>query len=223
MVILLDLFNTLVPGGDRNRAAVTRAMAGDLGVDPDRYVRLFFETWPERVTGELGDLPATVRILAERLGGNPSEAEVDKAVARRLDLTRQLLRPTATTLTALDALRAKGHRLGLVSNCTSETPAAWALTPLAVRLDSVTFSCVLGAGKPDPRIYLAACQSLDVEPADCVYVGDGADRELPAAVALGMRTIQTTEHQATDGNWPGERIAGLSELTALPTSGPRHR
>src|SRR4051812_22320595 len=140
MVILLDLFNTLVHGGDADRETVGRAMAADLRVDPDRYVRLFVDTWRERVTGELGDLPTTVRVLAERLGGRPSPEGIEKAVTRRLDLTRELLRPSTGTLAALDGLRARGHRLGLVSNCTVETPAAWSGTPLAARFDATAFS-----------------------------------------------------------------------------------
>jgi putative hydrolase of the HAD superfamily len=212
VVILLDLFNTLVPDGDAERAAVSRAMAGDLGVDPDEFAALVVRTWPERITGELGDLPATVRWLADRLGGQPSEAGVARAVARRLELTRNLLRPDTGTLAALDGLRTAGYRLGLVSNCTVEVPAAWGRTPLAGLLDTATFSCSVGAGKPDPRIYLAACAALGVDPADCVYLGDGADRELPAAAALGMRAIQTVEHRNSHPDWTGERIPAVAAL-----------
>jgi putative hydrolase of the HAD superfamily len=210
MAILFDLFNTLVPGGNADRAAVGRAMAADLCVDPDAFNELFVGTWRERITGELGDLPATLRTLAARLGGHPSADGVSRAVTRRLALTARLLRPGAGTLATLDALRAAGHRLGLVTNCTVETPALWSRTPLAPRLDATAFSCELGLGKPDPAIFLAACRKLDADPADCVYLGDGADDELAAAAALGMRAIQTVEFTVTDPGWPGERISTLA-------------
>jgi putative hydrolase of the HAD superfamily len=218
VVILLDLFNTLVPGGDADRDAVSRAMAGDLGVDPDDFIALVVRTWRERVTGELGDLPTTVRWLAGRLGGQPSEDGLARAVARRLELTRNLLRPSAGTVAALEGLRAQGYRLGLVSNCTVETPAAWGRTPFAGLLDAAAFSCSVGVGKPDPRIYLAACTSLGVAPAGCVYLGDGADGELPAAAALGMRAIQTVEYKDSDPSWAGERIRSLDALAGLLTT-----
>lgn len=40
--------------------------------------------------------------------------------------------------------------------------------------------------KPDPAIYLLACRRLGVAPEDCVFVGDGGDRELEGAAAVGM-------------------------------------
>jgi putative hydrolase of the HAD superfamily len=219
VVILFDLFNTLVPGGDAERMAVGRATAVDLGVDPDGFVGLFVRTWRERITGELGDLPAMLRTLATRLGGNPTDDGVARAVARRLTLTERLLRPGARTLATLDALRAEGHHLGLVTNCTVETPDLWSRTPLASRLDATAFSCVLGVGKPDPAIFLAACRELDADPVDCVYVADGADGELPAAAALGMRAVQTVEFAVTDAGWAGERISTLAGWPGGPSAG----
>ena len=215
MVILFDLFNTLVPGGDPEREAVGVAMAADLGVDPHEFNRLWWDTWPQRLSGVLGDLPATLRTLAARLGGYPGEDGVARAAARRMAMTQRLLRPDDGTLAVLDALRGNGYRLGLVSNCTVETPTVWTRTALAARLDATAFSCALGFGKPDPRIYLAACAVLDADPAGCVYVGDGADGELAAAASLGMRTVQTVQYRTTDPAWTGERIAALAELPAL--------
>ena len=215
MAILFDLFNTLVPGGEADRVALAQLIAVDLGVDPDGFHRLFLATWPERSTGELGDLPTTLRTLAARLGGDPTPAGVRRAVDRRLALTRGLLASDTGTVEALDALRTRGHRLGLVTNCTVETPGLWAASPLAPRLDATAFSCALGVSKPDPKIFLTACTALDAEPGGCVYVGDGADGELPAAAALGMRTIQTVRFAVSDPDWRGERIGSVAELLML--------
>jgi putative hydrolase of the HAD superfamily len=212
VVILFDLYNTLVPSRDTNREAVTRAMGADLGVDPDAYQRLFLTLWRERLTGAFGDLHSTVRTLARRLGAEPSEAAVNLAVSRRAELTRSLIQPSAQTLHVLDELRGRGHRLGLVSNCTVETTAVWPDTPLAARFDTAIFSCLLGVGKPGRGSYLAACAALGAEPGNCVFVGDGADQELPGAAAVGLRAIQTTEYAMSDPTWSGERIASLTEL-----------
>src|SRR6185369_13855930 len=110
--ILFDLYDTLVAAGSAaERDAVSRAMGTDLGIDPDRFAAEYEQTRALRFVGALGDLESTVRAIAVRL-----------AATRRLMLTRRLLWPSAATLTALDQLRRGGWRLGLVSNCSSETP-----------------------------------------------------------------------------------------------------
>jgi putative hydrolase of the HAD superfamily len=216
VVILFDLFNTLIPGGDDGiREAVGAEMAADLGVPPAAFARLTRDTWPERSTGALGDLPAMLRTLSLRLGVTPSGEGVERAAARRRAVTDRLLRADSGTADVLDTLRARGHRLGLVSNCTVEVPEAWAAVPLSKRMDATAFSCALGVAKPDPRIFLHACSALDARPGDCVYVGDGADGELPAASALGMRTIQTVQFAENNAAWLGERIGSLAELVPL--------
>src|SRR5258706_16088205 len=80
--ILIDLFNTLVAGGDRQRTEVTALIAADLGVDPVRYQRLFSELWRDRLAGHLGDLPTTLLAVARRLGAEPSADAVANASTR---------------------------------------------------------------------------------------------------------------------------------------------
>lgn len=214
--VLLDLFNTLVPGGsDAERRAVTRAMGAALGVPPEAYAEAFHSSWPERFLGSLGDLAGTIRVIAERVGGSPSAAQVARAAELRRRLTGGLLdQVSAGTLAVLDRLRADGWRLAVVSNTTPESPDRFHEGPLAARFEAAAFSSELGVAKPDPAIYLAACRELAVPPEQCVYVGDGADRELAGAVALGMHAIRTTEHAESDPAWPGPAIRTLAELPA---------
>jgi putative hydrolase of the HAD superfamily len=215
--VLFDLFNTLVPGGtDAERRTVSREMGRVLGLDPDAYADAFRASWPERFVGGLGDLAATVRAIAARIGGEPSGPQVARATELRRALTAGLVaRVTADTLSTLDKLRAGGWLLAVVSNCTPESPIPFRDSPLAARFDATAFSSELGVAKPDPAIYLAACRELEVAPAACVYVGDGADRELVAAAALGMRVIRTTEHTDTDPSWSGPVIRTLPDLLTV--------
>jgi putative hydrolase of the HAD superfamily len=218
-VVLLDLYNTLVDGADADRARICRLQAADLGVDAGVFARLFVESWRERCTGKMGDLTATLRALAERAGGAPTDGAVRLAVARSIDLTRRHLWPSGPTLAALDAIRRDGWRTGLVTNCAGATATIWPSTPLASRFDAAGLSSELGVAKPDPAIFLNVCARLDVEPSDCVYVGDGADDELGGAAALGMSVIRTTEYVPSRSAWP-TRIAALSELPALLSGRP---
>lgn len=214
--ILFDLYETLIPDRpQQHRDEVSRRMAAALGVDPDRFAALFRGTMPARMRGEFGNLSETIRTLAHRLGGEPTEAAVRFAEVTRLRFARELLWPAAGVLTVLDALRARGHVLGLVSNCSAETVTLWREQPLATRFDVAGFSCLLGVAKPDPVMYLKICGDLGVAPQECVYVGDGHGGELGAAAALGMRVVRTVEHADSDPGWTGETVRRLADLPAL--------
>ncbi|MET7426766.1 HAD family hydrolase [Dactylosporangium sp. NPDC005555] len=213
--LVFDLFHTLVDGADAERDRVVGEMAVMIGVDPSALRRAYRDTWDERLTR--WSVEETIRILAGRLGADPAEEAVARAAVHRRALARRVLEAVhPATLDALDGLRAAGARLALVSNATSEAAEAWPACALASRFDVAVFSSVLGVGKPDPRIYLAAADALGAAPTDCVYVGDGADGELAGAAAVGMRVVRTVEHKDTDPTWPGPVISALRDLTDRP-------
>ncbi|GIF50890.1 putative hydrolase of the HAD superfamily [Asanoa ferruginea] len=214
--VVFDLFNTLVPGADAARDRVLEEMAAVVGVDPAAFVRAHHESWPDRLVR--WGAAETVRILSGRLGARPSDAAVARALRLRFDLGARLLADvTPATLDALDTLRAGGYRLALISNTTAETAELWPATALARRFDAAVFSPQAGAAKPDPPIYRAAADRIGVRPEGCWFVGDGADRELAGAAAVGMAVIRTTEFQDTDPAWPGESVASLAELVTRLT------
>ena len=90
-------------------------------------------------------------------------------------------------------------------------------------LESPVFSCSVGLKKPDPRIYAAACRKLNVEPADCLYVGDGSDLELTGALKAGMTPVllrvsldDTYDASRPDlEQWRGLAVSSLSEVPGL--------
>jgi len=89
--LIVDLFRTLVPGGDAEREVVNREMARVLGVEPDAFTREFDATPYERFTGAYGDLPSTLRAIAQRIGADPTDEQVHKATALRRSLSRRSL------------------------------------------------------------------------------------------------------------------------------------
>lgn len=72
--------------------------------------------------------------------------------------------------------------------------------------DSILESRVLGVRKPDPRFYELACESLEVEPDECVFLDDLGVNLKPAR-ALGMHTIKVND--------PDVALAKLGELLGL--------
>lgn len=213
---MVDLFSTLIPGGDAERELVNREMALILGVEPDAFAGAFEATAYERFIGAYGDLPSTLREMARRSGGQPTDDQLRRATELRRSLARRLIGAApAATLSALAKLRALGWRTGLVSNITSETQLQWPGSALSQYVEVTAFSAEVGAAKPEAAIYLAACEALEVDPADCVYVADGRDNELAGAAALGMHAIRTTEHSDSDPTWTGPTISSFAELCDL--------
>jgi putative hydrolase of the HAD superfamily len=215
--VLFDLYGTLVTGTSAaRRDDATRAVGRALGVDPEAMAVAVRESYDERARGALGDLRATLSALARRLGGDPDDAALERACELRLEIFREQLVPEPAVLAVLDRLRADGSRLALVSDCSIETPMVWGESPLASRFDATAFSAVVGVRKPHPDIYRAAYEPLGVEPADCLFVGDGGSRELTGAAALGMRAVRVEADPEgridPDLEWAGPSIATLEDL-----------
>jgi putative hydrolase of the HAD superfamily len=69
--------------------------------------------------------------------------------------------------------------------------------------------------KPDPAVYRLAAERLGAEPEECVFVGDGADGELPGAAATGMTVFRTVEFRDTLSGWSGPVIDTLVDLPGV--------
>jgi len=212
--VIFDLFHTLVHGADEERDRVVGEMGSVIGVVPTDLIRAYHATWRERLTQ--WDVEHTVRTLAARCGGAPTDDQVAHAVSLRRALASRVLDAVGpSTVDALTRLRATGWRLGMISNATAEAAEAWPSSRLADLFEVAVFSCEVGLAKPHPEIYRVAVERLGARPEDCVYVGDGADDELAGASAAGMTVIRTVEHNDTDPSWLGVTVATLADLPHL--------
>jgi len=72
----------------------------------------------------------------------------------------------------LDALRARGIPLGIVSNNRSSIRRVLAEMKLAEYFQTIVISEEVNLFKPDPRILEYACAKLEIDCADVVYAGD---------------------------------------------------
>lgn len=222
--VVFDLFNTLTaPVDDVEFRASARAMGLAAGVDPDGFTKGWFDLWRERYDGTLPTIHACVRGVCTAIDRHVDEAAIERAVQVRIEASRHALTPRPDALDTLARLRALGLRTALISNCTPEIAVLWPTTPFARAFDVALFSCVEGRIKPDPALYLRACQRVNVEPGACLYVGDGGSHELSGAERIGMRAvlIRTPEERAATydrserRSWRGEAIESLSELPGL--------
>lgn len=191
--IVLDFFGTLTdPAAEAGRAAAFAETAGALGVPPETFRAVMSRGFSERITGAHGGTRTMLRAMARRCGTEPTDAQLDAAVASHHAGAVPLWRPRPGALAVLERLRAAGFRLGLLSDCGAELCAGWAGTPYAPYLDATVFSWQEGRRKPDPRLYATVAARLGVEAAECWYVGDGGSREHQGARCAGMRPVLVT-------------------------------
>ena len=96
---------------------------------------------PVRARGGFADVEATLAGLAHRLGRFPDAAQLRTAARwRRHAISEDVrLRPDATA--TLLALRERGLRVGLVSDCSDELPDIVASLPVAALLDAASSPC----------------------------------------------------------------------------------
>ncbi len=79
----------------------------------------------------------------------------------------------------LAALKAQGYRLGVISDTFPSLQASLEALGIAGYFDSFTASSLVGAGKPDPKIFAAATRSLDVPAHDSVFIDDMLENASP--------------------------------------------
>jgi putative hydrolase of the HAD superfamily len=112
-----------------------------------------------------------------------------------------------TTHALLDALRARGIKVGLVSNAFDP---GWLLRRdldqlgVGERLDAVVFSSDVGKRKPHPAIFQRALAELGVAPEATLFVGDRLYEDVLGASELGMKTVLAVWFRADENPDGGE-------------------
>jgi len=203
--VLFDVAGTLAMPEDRD--AWLAGAAASLGLaPPDDAATLAAEL--ERVGRPGGPYPATVpdalldiynnrdagpqahrAAYAGLLATAPSLPDPRLATA----LYERILAPEGwvaypDAAPALAALREGGVRIAAVSNVGFDLRPVLAGLGLLDHLDAIVLSYEVGAVKPAPRIFAAACTALGVAPAEALMVGDHALADGGAADA-GIRTL----------------------------------
>jgi putative hydrolase of the HAD superfamily len=125
-------------------------------------------------------------------------------------------------LETLAAIGGQGLKRGLISNASQVIVDLWPETGFPPYFDDTLFSCAVNIAKPDPAIYLLACNHLGVSPADCLYVGEGGSNELTGAANVGMTAVllvpkhdDPTVLGAKRQAWDGQHITSIPEVLDL--------
>jgi putative hydrolase of the HAD superfamily len=202
--VIFDLWDTLVDYDEAGSRAFQAEVAQRLGRNPDEFAAVWREGRPARDSGPLGD-------YLRSLGA----VDVDELVELRRASTRTMLRPRAGAVETLVELCRRGYGLGLITVCSDDVPDVWSETPFRDLFDATVFSCAVGMRKPDPRIYRLACDELEVEPDEALFVGDGANDELAGAERVGIRAV-LIHRPGEEPLWPEARAWEGARITAIP-------
>ncbi len=179
-----------LPAGFVNRVVVT---SGDAGA------------WSRLERGEL-ELEAFYAAFEQDC------SEAGETLSPRLLMQRiaESAEPRPAMLEAVRRIRERGLKAAaLTNNWVGEEEGTRGLRPC---FDAFIESSALGLRKPDPRIYLHACEQIGVEPAQTIFLDD-IGRNLKAARGLGMTTIKVQE--------PGAALAELEGLLGFALSPSR--
>jgi len=199
--VLLDLDDTLLDysgGAERCWAEACAAVAGTL--DQSRLLgalaasRRWFWDDPVRHRRERTNmLRAWTQIAAHALEryGAPAP-ELAAAIAADFSARRRTMMDLFPgTLACLDALRAQGLPLALVTNGDA-AEQRWKIErcALAPFFGAIVIEGEVGAGKPDAVVYETALNTLGVEPGPDVWmVGDHLEFDVAGAQRVGLHGV----------------------------------
>ena len=185
--IIFDLFHTLT--GLESEWSDLPWTSDVLGIDRKLWDEaLFGSRW--RLVGAERDPYTILRTLAHQIDPAIPDSRIREALRCRIRRFQgALTRIPAENVRTLRELRARGLRLGLISNADTMEAAAWPESPLAGLFDAEIFSCDIGWMKPDLEIYRACLDRMCLGADECLFVGDGGSDELIGAKSAGLTTV----------------------------------
>jgi beta-phosphoglucomutase family hydrolase len=143
----------------------------------------------------------TNRDLFRMIFDDPTDEEMEAYADEKESLYRELyyddLLPHTGLLDFLGSLKRNRIKIGLATSAPTEN-VDWVLDNLQLRpwFDAIVDGTEVENGKPDPEIYLMACDRLEINPQDAVVFEDSL-AGLESAVAAGCKAVGVaTSHEA---------------------------
>ncbi len=205
---------------DAGHAAGLRALGR--GPLPELTARFRDEILPvlwQPGTLEEVEYPALVRTLLGEVGVEVTDGELERFLEAEHDAWQPARLLASTTHALLESLRARGLKLGLVSNALDPPGLLHrdlAQFGVAERLDYAVFSSEIGWRKPHPAIFERALMELGVDAAATLFVGDTLASDIAGAHALGMHTCQAVWFRADeDAGAPEPDFLAVTQMDVL--------
>ena len=208
---LIDAYGTILHTDFSAHRTDLPALAG---IPADAMYAEFARLAPALTVGELSMAEAFARIL-KACGAEPEPGLVRSLADKSRELLLTAGRLYEDALPFLRALRARGVRTAIVSNCDENTRPLLVSLGVAALADALVLSCEVGAAKPDVEIFRDALDRLGVRADATAFVDDNAEFST-AAAALGISAAQIVR----DGSggktaWDGPVVRSLRDVEAM--------
>jgi putative hydrolase of the HAD superfamily len=209
---LVDVYDTLLTCDFLSHRNELPTLAG---LTPEAWRAGYSQVGLALGIGQLTKAEGFGRIL--RAGGAEPRPELVRAL---VELDRKLLLRSARlyddALPFLRALRSRGVKVAIVSNCSEHTRDLLESNGVADLADALVLSCEVGAEKPAAEIFSYALGQLGAPARRAVFVDDQPSY-CAGAAALGIAAVQIVRGEL-DGKVPPEGTAvvrSLSDVTAM--------
>lgn len=229
LALLFDLDDTLWPIGPVIAAAELSwhawlaehapGVAAQFSIAELRARRMALaEQRPELVA----DLYQLRRVALEQVFAETGEdpAHIEGAM-QHFHVLRNAVTPYDDVLPVLPLLQGM-LRLGVITNGNADLEVIGLHHHFEYALASARF----GRAKPDPAIFLTACEAMGVAPRDAVYVGDDLRLDVQGAQGAGLRAVWMNRHGSdahlAAGVAPDAICATFDELLAWIREQMRH-
>jgi putative hydrolase of the HAD superfamily len=114
-------------------------------------------------------------------------------------------------LPTLDALRAQGKRLGILSNFSPNLENILRQVGIHHYFSFFVVSAIVGVEKPDARIFDLTARAAQTPHAEIVYIGDSVFHDVEGARAAGLAGI-LVDRRDQHPEFNGARVRDLREL-----------
>ncbi|HEY8298259.1 MAG TPA: HAD-IA family hydrolase [Candidatus Baltobacteraceae bacterium] len=207
--VLFDLDDTLHDDTLAYKSAaeeVAREVAAEHGIDAlalkTAYVAEAEGFWKQLSSDQLATRLASLRAtLWSNALGTVGLTDRDLASRSASNYNRYRKKYLALFPGARDlllALRARGTKLGLVTNGFAETHREKiALLQIGELFDAIFIADEVGMLKPDPLLFAHACTKLACAPSHSAMVGDRYERDIRGARDAGLFTVWMNVHGET--------------------------
>lgn len=226
--VFLDLYNTICyfhPSREERQQAACRAHGLEVSITAiQRAYVTGEEYWTQQNAQQaVARLPEDERQAFyteyERFLLHQAGLEVSPELAREIynhyTKSARSLRLYADVLPVLAGLRGRGLQVGIISNNDRAVEPICEDLLLSPHLHLALSSHIFGCEKPDPRIFQAALDGLQVSGAEAVHVGDQYHSDIVGALAAGIHPI-LIDRSGLVGAFPGiPRITDLWQLDAV--------
>lgn len=226
-VVFLDAGHTLLrpdPAVELRYASTAArfGIASDAAAIRERFARLWREGRAEREAGLFRtDGEGTkrfwrgfvARVFEPWIGQGDPFDELFEALYHEF-ATRAAWRLFDDALPVLEALRAAGLRLAVLSNWDLRLRELLDRLDVTPFFDVIVISAEVGYEKPSPLIFAHALEAMNASPGEALHVGDSLEEDVAGALSAGLAAVHL------DRRAEGPRTAelpGLGPYLVLPS------